>query len=307
MLILLLCVVVIVMLFGAYYAYKIAFYSPAQDRDQVVKPQDPQYDPYRTEMRRIYQQLKDRPCETVSILSGDGLVLSGRYYHVKDNAPLDLCFHGYRSHAFTDFSGGSELSFAMEHNLLLVDQRAHGKSQGRTISFGIHERQDVLRWVHYAVERFGDEVKIVLYGVSMGGATVLMASDLELPDNVKGIVADCPYAKPLDIILYVGQDTPFPNWLIKPFSILGARIFGGFDLLETDAVKAVQHAKLPILLIHGEADKYVPCSMSAQIETANPKIVRRFTFPDAAHGISYLTDTPRYHRIVKEFLNSILN
>jgi fermentation-respiration switch protein FrsA (DUF1100 family) len=304
--VIILCVAAVVIMAGSYYAYRIAFFSPRNGRDQVVKPKDPQYDPYRPEMRRIYQQLQERPCEFVSIQSADGLTLSGRYYHVKDGAPLDLCFHGYRSHPFTDFSGGAELSLAMEHNLLLVDQRAHGKSEGKTISFGILERMDVLSWSNYAAERFGEDVEILLYGVSMGGATVLMASDLELPENVKAIVADCPYVKPLDVILYVGESTSFPSWLIKPFAVLGAKIFGGFNLQESDAVQAVRQAKVPILIIHGEADKYVPCAMSAEAEQANPQMVRRYTFPDAAHGISYLVDTERYHNIVKDFINQVL-
>ena len=306
MLILLLCTFTAVILLGSYYAYRIAFYSPKKDRDQVIKPKDPQYDPYRPEMRRLYRQLSDRPCEFVSVTSQDGLKLSGRYYHVKDGAPLDIGFHGYRSHPFTDFSGGTELSFQMGHNVLLIDERAHGRSEGNTISFGILERLDLLDWVNYAVDRFGDDVKILLYGVSMGGATVLMASDLPLPQNVKGIIADCPYAKPLDVILHVGKQRSFPNWLIKPFAILAAKIYGGFDLLETDVERAVKHTKVPILILHGEDDRYVPCSMSEVAAQANPEMVRRFTFPGAAHGISYLVDTARYHQIVREFIGSIL-
>ena len=143
-------------------------------------------------------------------------------------------------------------------------------------------------------------------GVSMGGATVLMASDLDLPDNVKGIIADCPFENPLDVILYVGQRTAFPGWLIKPFVIMGAKIYGGFNLLETDAVRAVKHSKIPILIIHGEDDHYVPCRMSETAAKANPEMVQRFTFPGAAHGISYLVDTPRYHSIVKDFVQKVL-
>lgn len=303
---LLLCILTILILVGAFYAYRIAFYSPTKGRDQVIKPKDPQYDPYREEMRRLYQQLSTRPCEFVSIISHDGLKLSGRYYHIKDGAPLDIGFHGYRSHPFTDFSGGTELSFQMGHNVLLIDERAHGKSEGRTISFGILERLDLLDWVHYAVDRFGSEVKILLYGVSMGGATVLMASDLDFPPNVKGIISDCPYTKPLDVISYVGERTAFPQWLIKPFAILGAKIYGGFDLQETDAAKAAKNATVPILIIHGEDDRYVPCEMSELPARENPDMVKRFTFPGAAHGISYLVDTPRYHRIVKAFVQEIL-
>ncbi len=302
----LLCVFAVFLLLGAYYSYRITFYSSPKDRGQVKNPKDHQYDPYRQEMSRIYHQLNDRPYELVSIVSHDGLKLYGRYYHIKDGAPLDIGFHGYRSHPLTDFSGGTELSFQMEHNVLLIDERAHGKSEGKTISFGIQERFDVLDWVNYGVTRFGADVKILLYGVSMGGATVLMASDLDFPGNVKGIIADCPFANPLDVILYVGKRTVFPNWLIRPFAILSARIYGGFDLLETDAVCAVKNTKVPILIIHGEDDRYVPCYMSESVANANPEKVQRFTFPGAAHGISYLVDTPRYHQIVKEFINSIL-
>ena len=149
-------------------------------------------------------------------------------------------------------------------------------------------------------------MQILLYGVSMGGATVLMASELDIPKNVRGIVADCPFTKPLDVILYVGQSTPFPNRLIKPFVLLAARIYGGFDLLETDALQAVKNTKVPILIIHGEDDRYVPCQMSEPAVPANPDMVRRVTFPGAAHGISYLTDPDRYQRIVKEFVRQII-
>lgn len=298
-----LCIILAIMLGGAYYAYHIAFYSPMKGRGKVPCPQDPQYDPYRVKMKEIYHTLSERAFETVTISSHDGLTLSGRYYHVKDGAPLDIGFHGYRSHPLTDFSGGSELIFQMEHNLLLVDQRAQGNSSGRTITFGIQERQDVLSWIYYAINRFGKDTKILLYGVSMGAATVLMASELELPKNVKGIIADSPYASPMEIILNVGkkQNRCIPHMLIKPFVILGAKIFGGFDIQETDAIQAVKNATVPILIIHGEDDRYVPCEMS-NITTHNPEIVTRYTFPGAAHGISYLVDTQRYRKLVTEFL-----
>lgn len=304
-LILILCVVLLILLGGSFYAYRVAFFSPRKDRDRIPPTNGPQYDPYREEMKRIYHQLNDRPCEFITVYSHDGLKLSGRYYHIKDGAPLDIGFHGYRSSPLTDFSGGSELSFSLGHNVLLVDQRAHGKSEGRTISFGIQERLDLLAWVNYAVERFGDDTKIILYGISMGGATVLMASELELPENVKGIIADCPYSSPIDIILHVGKNMPIPGWLIRPFAILGAKIYGGFDLCETDAFTAVQNAKVPILIIHGEADGFVPCEMS-DIAAQNPQMVTRITVPEADHGISYLVDTQKYRQAVTEFMEKAL-
>jgi len=299
------CLVLAVIFGGAYYAYRIAFYSPIKNREEIPSTNSPHYDPYRPEMKRLFHQLKNRPCEFVTVTSHDGLTLSGRYYHVADGAPLDIAFHGYRSSPLTDFSGGSELSFQLGHNLLLVDQRSHGKSQGRTITFGIKERKDLLQWVNYAVERFGEDVQILLYGISMGGATVLMASGLELPKNVKGIIADCPYSSPMDIILHVGKDMPIPNWLIRPFVKLGALVYGGFDVEETNAAEAVRKAKVPIMIIHGESDGFVPEYMS-DIVAENPKLITRYTFPNAEHGISYLVDTPRYKQIVTDFIRSIL-
>ncbi len=302
----LLCMILAAVFGGGYYGYRIAYFAPKQNREKIPVVSGPQYDPYKEDISRIFKQIHERPCEFVTIESHDGLILSGRYYHVKDGAPLDLCFHGYRSSAFVDFAGGSELTFHMGHNLLLVDQRSHGKSQGRTIAFGILERLDVQHWVEYAVERFGKDVQIVLYGVSMGAATVLMASELPLPENVKGIVADCPYSNPLDIILHVGKTNPMPQWMVKAVAIVGSKVYGGFDIREMDAVKAVKHAKVPILVIHGEADGFVPCEMSEPVVNANPELVTRVTFPGADHAISYLTDTKRYWNIVEAFNNRIL-
>lgn len=300
----LLCILLAVIFGGAYYAYRIAFYSPPKDREKTPNMDGTAYETYREEVIRLYGQIKNRPCEYVTIQSRDGLTLFGRYYHIRDDAPLDIGFHGYRSGPYTDFAGGSELSFQMEHNLLLVDQRAHGKSQGRTISFGINERWDVLDWVDYACKRFGADTQILLYGVSMGAATVLMASGLNLPQNVKGIIADCPYSSPIDIIVHVGKTYPLPQWLIRPFAILGAKIYGGFNLLETDAKQSVSHSKAPILILHGQADGFVPQEMS-DIVTANPTLVRRITFPGADHALSYLSDTPRYCQEVKVFVNTL--
>lgn len=303
---LILCILLAVLLGGSYYAYRVAFFSPQKGRERIPEYKGPKYDPYQEEMARIFGQLNDRPCEFVTIFSQDGLKLSGRYYHTADGAPLDIGFHGYRSSCLTDFSGGAALSFQLGHNVLLVDERAHGKSEGRTIAFGIQERWDVLSWIDYALERFGPETKILLYGVSMGASTVLMASDLELPENVKGIIADCPYSSPKAIIRAVMKKRGLPVKLVWPFVVIGAKVYGGFDIGETDAVRAAKNSKVPILLIHGEDDGFVPCDMSEAVYNANPEIVQRHTFPGADHGISYLVDTPRYAKIVKQFIERVL-
>lgn len=302
-----LLLLVILALLGGLYGYKVAFYAAKQDKEKgPPKLEGTPYEPYREEVTRLYRQLRDKQCEFVTVQSHDGLTLSGRYYHIADGAPLDIGFHGYRSSCFVDFAGGCEMSFRMGHNLLLVDQRAHGKSEGHSICFGIKERLDVVSWLDYALERFGPDTDILLYGVSMGAATVLMASGLPLPDNVRGIVADCPYSVPMDIILHVGKSNPLPQWLIKPFIFIGAVVFGGFDLRETDALRAVKDTRVPILILHGEADGFVPPEMSAAVQEANPAMVTRHTFPGAGHALSYLTDPQRYQRIVAAFISRVL-
>lgn len=304
--ILLLIFVLAVLLGGSFYAYRRVFFSPHEGREKIPDFSSHRYDNDRERILSFCEKLINRPCEYVTIESMDGWTLSGRYYHQQDGAPLDIGFHGYKSSCLTDFSGGSLLSFEMGHNLLLVDQRSHGKSQGHTIAFGILERYDVLSWVDYAIERFGADTKITLYGISMGAATVLMASAFDLPENVKGIVADCPYSSPKDIICHVMMQEGMKPALVWPFVRLAARIYGGFHICDTSAAQSVKTAKIPILLFHGEADSFVPCGMSAKIQLANPDRVRRYTFPGADHGLSFMIDAPRYRKLILDFANEIL-
>lgn len=248
------------------------------------------------------EQLKEITAEDVFINSFDGLKLHGRYYHVKDGAPLDIQFHGYNGNAMRDFCGGNKISRESGHNSLLIDQRAHGMSQGKTISFGINERKDCLSWVRYAVERFGEDTEIVLSGVSMGAATVLMASDLGLPKNVKAIVADCGYSSPKAIINKVMRDSGLPDKLMYPFVWLGAMVFGKFNLTESSAVSAVPESDVPILIIHGGADDFVPCYMAEEIYKACRSEKKLLIVPGAGHGMSYLVDKDLYEKTVKDFI-----
>ena len=94
--------------------------------------------------------------------------------------------------------------------------------------------------------------------------------------------------------------------MIRIFGILGAKIYGGFDLLEADAAEAVAHSKIPVLIIHGDADNFVPPVMSELTHSTDPGLVQRVTFPGADHALSFLSDTPRYKRIVREFIRNVL-
>lgn len=298
---------VILLFFAAtYLCFRIAFRSPNKKQNDFYNvPLGNGYDEQRSKMLEFINDLIKEPYEQVYVISFDGLKLCGRYYHFKDGAPLDIHFHGYRGTSVRDMCGGFKVSKKLGHNVLLVDQRAHGSSEGHVISFGVKERYDCVSWVEYAVERFGADIKIFLVGVSMGGTTVLMAAGLNLPKNVKAIIADAPFSSPEKIIKKVCKDIKFPPAIFYPLLAFGARIFGGFSLKETTATEAVEKSSLPILIIHGEADVFVPPSMSEEVGV-NKGNVKRYTFANAGHGLSGMTDPERYDRILFEFANEVI-
>ena len=250
----------------------------------------------------LIRALEAVPYERVYITSFDGLRLAARYYHVSDGAPVDILCHGYRSIAQQDFCGGFSLLREIGHNLLLIDQRAHGYSQGHTITFGLREARDCVSWTEYAIARCGPEARVFLYGISMGASTVLMASGLDLPEQVKAIVADCGFSSPAAVIQDVCRARRLPVKLTYPFIKLGARLFGRFDLEADSAVQAVARSHTPTLIIHGEADRFVPFPMCREIYAACAAPKEILTVPGAGHGQSYLVDKPAYTRTVLDFL-----
>ena len=203
-------VLALVILGAMYYVYRMAFHPVPTKQDRSAKAlNNPQFRAQREHINQLIADMEARPYELVSIVARDGVRLTGRYYHQGDGAPLDIGFHGYRGSPVRDFSGGAKCSFEAGHNVLLVNERSQNGSEGRCITFGILEHQDCLEWIRYANERF-DNPDMIIVGVSMGAATILMAAGLDLPDNVRGIIADSPYSTPLDIICEVGKEMHIP-------------------------------------------------------------------------------------------------
>ena len=258
-------------------------------------------------VHRLMHELDEVPFEPVEIVSHDGLRLFARYHHVADGAPIHIQCHGYRGSSLRAFCGANPLARQKGHNTLMIDQRAHGKSEGKTISFGINERMDVLCWAEYLYRRFGSQTPIFLSGVSMGATTVLMATELPLPKNVVGVIADCPYSSPRAIIRKFIGGIGLPVSIGYPLARTAARLMGGIRGLNTEsAVEAVKKSSLPILLIHGENDNFVPCDMSREIAATRPESIRLETFAGADHILSYITDSERYVRISNEFIDDCL-
>lgn len=282
--------------------YRRAFYSPPRKKhDEINLPVGKIYEPYWEDMKVWATAVRKMPCKEVEITSFDGLKLRGKFYEYAPGATIELMFHGYRGDSERDMPGGVQRCFKLGRSALLVDQRCAGNSQGRTITFGIKEHQDCLRWVDFLVENFGSDVKIILTGISMGAATVLMAAGNKLPSNVIGVIADCGYSSPKEIIQIVIGKMGLPVKLAYPFVKLGARLYGGFRLESYSPMEAVKNASVPIIFIHGREDAFVPCQMSEKMYEACTSRKELFTVEGAGHGLACLLDPEGYYRALREF------
>ncbi len=277
-----------------------------QKKQPVRLPEAAGYIPYHEQMKSLVSEMEKQPFETVEIRSGDGLLLRARYLHVRDGAPVMIQAHGYRSGGIRDMCGANKIARENGINSLLIDMRAHGKSEGHTLTFGIKERYDILDWISYLQTRFGKETPLFLSGVSMGAATVLLTAELPLPDAVKGIIADSPYTSPEEIVRSVIMKNNLSEKIFFPLVNQSARLFGQVDLRCADVRLAVKKSPVPILLIHGTEDTFVPYTMSVEIKNANPEKISLLLVEGAPHGISYIVDTHTYVQAALTFVKKNL-
>ncbi len=261
---------------------------------------------YEKELTEGSRWLAAQPAETVSVTSYDGLKLVGRYLPCENARGTLLLFHGWRSLPEIDFGCALPFYKSLRLNLLLVCERAHGASGGRFITFGIRERRDVHSWVAWHSRRFGADTPLLLGGLSMGATTVLMSCGEPFPPNVRGIIADCGFTSPYEIMAKIARENHIPR-LILPFVSLQTRLFAGFGLKEYSTLTALKHCRLPLLLIHGERDAFVPCDMSKTAYAASAAEDKTLlTVPNAGHGQSYLLEGDRYRETVTRFVDRAL-
>ena len=303
--------VIAAVLFVSDLTYKVTCYHSDEDKKRNSDPHielgQKQYSDINPIMHELISAAESCECEKIEICSSrDGIKLVGRYYEFSDSNVLYIFFHGYRGTALRDGCGGFEMSKAAGRNILMVDQRANGLSDGNAITFGIMERHDCRDWVNYAVERFGKDVKIVLSGVSLGAATVLMASGLEMPENVKCIIADCGFSSPKEIICKVAHEQGYPEKLCYPLLKACCKSRAHFDLDETSAVEAVSKTKIPIMIIHGDDDRYVPIEMGHKIYDACASEKELVVIHGAPHAASYVVDKKTYTEAANRFIEKYI-
>lgn len=246
--------------------------------------------------------LAAKESEQVETTGRDGTKLVGHLFTCEKPERLIIAVHGWRSSWNRDFGMAADFWFNNNCNVLFIEQRCQGESGGEYIGFGLLERYDCCEWAKWAHERFEGSLPIYLDGVSMGATTVLMASALDLPDSVKGIIADCGFTSPYAIWKHVTENHMHLKYgPIKNLadSICRQKIqIGAKDYSTVDAMK---ENKIPVLFAHGTEDPFVPVEMTYENYKACTAPKRLVIVPGAAHGLSFYVEKERYAEELRRF------
>ena len=249
--------------------------------------------------------------EDVHITSHDGLRLHGYLIEQKDRDHVRgtiILVHGWHGKPQVDFSASWHRYYEMGLDILAIEQRAHGKSEGKYICFGVKERFDLLDWISFVNNRYGADKKIVLSGISMGSATVLMTlGEEQLPSNVVCATADCGYTDAWDQFAHVlRRSYHLPGFPLLYTTDLFSRAVADFPFRSYSTIESLKKAKIPVLFIHGKADGFVPLENTTKNAAACASYHEVVEIENAPHGLSYLFDTPTISRAFDEFVGRMI-
>ena len=250
--------------------------------------------------------LRDHNAQDLYMTSKDGLKLHA-YWIPAHNARATVVFlHGYHGSGVMDFSIAFDLYHDQGFNILMPDQRAHNESEGRFITFGVRESADFLQWILLHNQRFG-EFPILCSGLSMGAATLMFMAGMDLPENVRGLIADCGFTSPKEILAHVlKKTTHLPAWPFMWATEIFARLVGGFSLSEKHTTKTLAHNQRPILFVHGLDDTLVPPEMTKRSFEACAGEKHLLLVEGAEHALSFLVARDAYVEKRNEIAEKVL-
>lgn len=236
-----------------------------------------------------------QPFQTVAIQSRDNLRLVGHYLPCSQAKRTVLLLHGWRGSWERDMCPFGPFLQEQRCNLLFVEQRGHGASQGEYLGFGVLERYDCLAWVHYLQKREPEGQPIYLLGCSQGATTVLMASGFGLPEQVRGIIADCGFLSPEEQIATTLRDW----WHLpkQPFLFVAdpiCRHRAGYSYRDYSTLEAMKTNRTPVLFVHGSEDRFVPVSNTLRNYQACRAEKELLLVKGARHIQSYLLGGDQY-------------
>lgn len=248
----------------------------------------------------------DQNFERLTLTSRDGLKLSG--YYLAASKPTDklvILTHGYLGNAKQMGLFGQHYHNDLDYNIFMPDARGHGKSEGNYYGFGWPDRLDLIDWTQLLVEKLGTDIKVAYHGLSMGAATVLMASgEEELPSQVKAIIADSPYASVYQLFQYqMNRMFHLPAFPLLDSTSVLTKIRAGYSFREASALKEVEKTSVPILYIHGESDTFVPTELTKDLYRHTSSDAELYLVPNANHGESIALDEDKYNMKIDQFLN----
>lgn len=275
--------------------------------ERTMKMAGTDWSQYAEKIGKCKEYMLSQPHEDVWIHSEDGLRLHGTFFPNRGSGRVILCFHGYTSEGMKDYIGLSDYYLRRGYAMLLVDARAHGRSEGTYIGFGCLDRMDALQWIAWLLETCGEDCSIILHGTSMGAATVLMTSGLKLPRQVKGIVSDCGFTSPKEVFTHVLHTMyHIPAFPIIQIADRMNRKLAGYGMDTCNAAREVKKSVTPTLFIHGSADTFVPVCMCEEMYQNCAAEKWKLIVPGAAHAESYYMDTGRYEKALDLFLKETL-
>lgn len=249
-------------------------------------------------------ELKLRKEDTipVEIKSWDGIQLVGHLKAVDNPQRLIVAMHGWRSSWKRDFGLISDFWEKNHCTVLYAEQRGQNSSGGEYMGFGMLERYDCLDWAKWLHDNLSDTLPIYLAGVSMGASTVLMASCLEVPENVRGVMADCGFTSPMEIWKHIiKRDFHLSYSLFRNDVARQCRKKIQLDPRDCSAVEALRKTKLPVMFAHGTADAFVPVEMTYENYRACAGKKKLLIVPGAEHCMSYYAAREPYEKMTKEF------
>jgi uncharacterized protein len=246
--------------------------------------------------------------EEYSIESHDGFQLKAKFIKGgTEQKTFAILVHGYMSQ-HQDMAGFAQMFHTKyQFHILMPDCRGHGKSEGHYIGFGYHDRLDILSWIDHLIKQHGEDIQIILFGISMGGATVSFVSGEKLPEQVKCIITDCAYDDIKGILKYHMRRM----FHLKPFPLLNitsliTKLRAGYSFENKSIANYVRKSKVPILFIHGGDDLFVPTKMVYSLYNACLADKRLLIVKGASHGVAYIADPITYEKVVDEFINKYI-
>lgn len=214
-----------------------------------------------------------------------------------------ICVHGYRSYGQRDMAYVASQFSNQHYNILIPDLRAHGQSTGNVIGMGWLDRLDLLKWIQEVV-KIEPHAEIILFGGSMGAATVMMTSGEELPASIKGLVVDCGYSSVYDEFgAMLRSAFKLPAFPILTIANIMAKKKVGYSLKEASSVAQLAKNDLPTLFIHGTGDKFVPHQMLYDNMEATNGVKESLIVEKAPHLSSFIYEPEHYFDTVFEFIH----